>query len=141
MTWPGDSNQLPLLAGNIPPGYTPGPGFRSWVRDHDKTDDWFVCGPYEKLDGAGTVSMKVFGIIGNRGSGAVLYTDAYDNTSGQSYFAHTFDISEFPTNSDGFAIFYPDLNYTAGHKFETRIMCKGGANVNIYMVRWEVSTL
>ncbi|WP_133510745.1 hypothetical protein [Candidatus Thiosymbion oneisti] len=137
--WHGD--QLSMQTGQIPPGYVTDPYFKQWIRDRHDTGLWFSIGPYERLDGVGTFKAKLFGEIGNRGSGDVLYTDIYDYTSGKTYGAMTFPLSDFPTNSAGFRIRYPAVTIESGHRYETRVRCLGAANVSIYSLRWEVNTL
>jgi hypothetical protein len=140
ITWFGDDRALGMQTGQIPPGYD-GAKFRQWLRGVHSTDSWFQCGPYQLLEGVGGFRAKLFGIIGNRASGNVLYTDIYDYTSGATYGAKTFALSDFPTNSDGFVVFYPSVSIQSGHRYETRVRCLGAASVSLYMLRWEVDTL
>ena len=141
ITWFGDDSALGMQTGQIPPGYVTGPKFKQWLRGVHSTNLWFQVGPYQRLEGVGGFTAKLFGVIGNRANGDVLHTDIYDYTSGTSYNATTFPLSAFPTNSDGFVIFYPSVTLQSGHLYETRVMCKGAASISVYMLRWEVDTL
>ena len=145
ITWPGDSNSLGLQTGEIPGGWNSGPGFRRWRRGTDSTSQLFMHGPYQRLDGIGTLNVRLFcnAPVGRRTSGNAFYVDIFDFTDRKEHLATTFSVADLPSNSDGFIVssFDRGPEIKSGHKYETRVRCLGGCDLEIYFLRWEIFIL
>jgi len=144
-TWVGDDSSLGLQTGEIPGGWNSGPGFRRWRRETDSTSLFFMYGPYQPITGVGTLDVRIFcsAPVSRRSSGDAFYIDVFDFTDRQAYLATTFKVTDLPNNSDGFIVssFDRGPEIKSGHKYETRVKCLGGCDLEIYFLRWEIFVL
>lgn len=142
ITWAGD--RLPMSTGEIPGGWTDGPGFKRWIRGRHATDRWFSMGPYQRLNGLGSFKARTFCIapINGRASGDAFLIDAFDFTDRRIVAGPTtVPEGSLPSNSDGFVVFSPNISIENGHSYEIRIMCKGGCDLDLYFMRWDIGIL